>query len=88
MFEQMVSAIREDTARAMLTVELRSQQQPQRQAKEQAGDCQHQAGLETAEHGGQKSRHIREESVHRATTFRILVSRCRDRTPRGRLRAM
>ncbi len=30
MFEQMVSAIREDTARAMLTVELRSQQQPQR----------------------------------------------------------
>ena len=30
MFEQMISAIREDTARAMLTVELRSQQQPQR----------------------------------------------------------
>ncbi|MBQ9841976.1 MAG: preprotein translocase subunit SecA [Clostridia bacterium] len=30
MFEQMVSAIREDTARAMLTVELRSQQQPER----------------------------------------------------------
>ena len=30
MFEQMVSAIREDTARAMLTVELRSQEQPER----------------------------------------------------------
>ena len=30
MFEQMISAIREDTARAILTVELRSQQQPQR----------------------------------------------------------
>ncbi len=30
MFEQMVSAIREDTARAMLTVELRSQQEPER----------------------------------------------------------
>ena len=30
MFEQMISAIREDTARAILTVELRSQQQPER----------------------------------------------------------
>ena len=30
MFEQMVSAIREDTARAMLTVELRSRQEPER----------------------------------------------------------
>ncbi len=30
MFEQMVSAIREDTARAVLTVEIRSQQQPER----------------------------------------------------------
>ena len=30
MFEQMVAAIREDTARAMLTVELRSQQEPER----------------------------------------------------------
>ena len=30
MFEQMVAAIREDTARAMLTVELRSQEQPER----------------------------------------------------------
>ncbi len=30
MFEQMVAAIREDTARAILTVELRSQEEPQR----------------------------------------------------------
>jgi len=30
MFEQMVAAIREDTARAVLTVQLRSQQEPQR----------------------------------------------------------
>ena len=30
MFEQMISAIREDTAHAMLTVEVRSQQEPQR----------------------------------------------------------
>ena len=30
MFEQMVSAIREDTARAILTVQLRSQQEPER----------------------------------------------------------
>ncbi len=31
MFEQMVSAIREDTARAILTVQLRSQEEPKRQ---------------------------------------------------------
>ena len=30
MFEQMVAAIREDTARAVLTVQLRSQQEPER----------------------------------------------------------